>query len=375
VEKVYTGGSSLFADLKQVSSNLIGVLKSGAYKKRSAEIYPAASSPTGRPYLKGLAFLGAKTPHVKGMAEVVFADERGEFVCFDMDAPTLEFSMSIPEAPDGAAHETLTRQTTTGMNLDHAHNAYLDAVGNGFTGPTTDQWGYNNDPKGHQHTIKAGAVEAYGDEEIANHTHSMTASFAETEKGNTIMEPNKETTTAPVAAFAAPEGSVVVKADELAAMRAKIDAGEKREVIRFAEDNKREFIAAVDKAISEGRMAPAKKEKALAKFDADSEFAMAGVVCFSETDAKKDFFKRAVQEINELEQFIPIGPSETRRATVNFDDKKPMARGTTDTRLLDARAQAIVKQNNWPMDEAHFSEAALMATAEATGSVLNGSAV
>jgi hypothetical protein len=69
-------GDRLLATLRSVSSSLRELVSSGAYRKRSAEIYLDFAG-TGKKYLRAVTFLGAGVPEVKGLAEVSSFDEQG----------------------------------------------------------------------------------------------------------------------------------------------------------------------------------------------------------------------------------------------------------------------------------------------------------
>lgn len=69
-------GSVLVARLRDLDPAFAELLRRGAYKKRSVELYPALRE-TGRPYLRAVSFLGACPPAVKGLADIVFAEGDG----------------------------------------------------------------------------------------------------------------------------------------------------------------------------------------------------------------------------------------------------------------------------------------------------------
>lgn len=81
-------GDLLVASIKIQSKDFLDWLKSGAYKKRSIELYRKFSA-TGRPYLRTLSFLGAAPPEVKGLSDPVFTDQ-GEFVPLEFTEETTE---------------------------------------------------------------------------------------------------------------------------------------------------------------------------------------------------------------------------------------------------------------------------------------------
>jgi hypothetical protein len=61
-------GDRLVARLRGVSEKLMEMIRAGAFKKRSVELYPRLRA-TGRPYLRAVSFLGAAVPEVKGLAD------------------------------------------------------------------------------------------------------------------------------------------------------------------------------------------------------------------------------------------------------------------------------------------------------------------
>ena len=81
VKGLRRAGDRLFASVRILSGEFLDWLKSGAYKKRSIELYRKFSG-TDRPYIRALSFLGAAPPEVKGLADPVFADA-GEFINVD----------------------------------------------------------------------------------------------------------------------------------------------------------------------------------------------------------------------------------------------------------------------------------------------------
>jgi len=82
VSKIYRAGASLFADARDVSAPFFELVKAKAFNKRSAEIYKGFKA-TGRPYLKAVTFLGAGVPEVKGMADLAFSADAGEYDSYE----------------------------------------------------------------------------------------------------------------------------------------------------------------------------------------------------------------------------------------------------------------------------------------------------
>ena len=97
VESLRRVGDRLVARLRGVSARLVELIRAGAFKKRSVEIYPTLRE-SGRPYLRAVSFLGAASPEVKGLAdpeiagetpraaEGLFGEEEGGHVAFEMEA-------------------------------------------------------------------------------------------------------------------------------------------------------------------------------------------------------------------------------------------------------------------------------------------------
>lgn len=99
VSKVYRQGTKLMADFKQVPRRFANLIKAGAYKRVSSEIYwnykDSASNKTYPRVLKSVAFLGAEIPALTNLSAVealyhkkgerVFAYESGrEYRVYDM---------------------------------------------------------------------------------------------------------------------------------------------------------------------------------------------------------------------------------------------------------------------------------------------------
>ena len=73
VRSLRRAGNTLIARLGGMASEFLAQIRSGAFKKRSIELYRNAPW-SGRPYLRALSFLGACPPVVKGLADPVFAE-------------------------------------------------------------------------------------------------------------------------------------------------------------------------------------------------------------------------------------------------------------------------------------------------------------
>lgn len=88
-------GDKLLATLTKLSPKLRTLISSGAYKKRSVELYRDFNQ-TGKPHLKAISFLGAATPEVKGLADPIFSGEQSLTISFD-DAPAGTESIDATE--------------------------------------------------------------------------------------------------------------------------------------------------------------------------------------------------------------------------------------------------------------------------------------
>jgi hypothetical protein len=111
-------GDRLVARLKGMSERLVELVRRGAFKKRSVEIYSRLPE-TGRPYVKAVSFLGAGSPEVKGLRDVLFGEDEGEREIFRQsqgEADRFEFDESNPAEAARAEREE-GREIS---NSDHA---------------------------------------------------------------------------------------------------------------------------------------------------------------------------------------------------------------------------------------------------------------
>lgn len=72
VSRLRREGDRLVAVLRGVPQAVRGLMQSGAYKRRSVELFRVLPQ-TGRPYLRAVSLLGAATPEVKGLRNICFA--------------------------------------------------------------------------------------------------------------------------------------------------------------------------------------------------------------------------------------------------------------------------------------------------------------
>jgi hypothetical protein len=91
-------GDRLVATLSGVPEVVRELVRQGAYKKRSVELIRKLAA-TGRPYLRAVTLLGAASPEVKGLRDVVF-DERSEVVCFEQAEGDVNVSGTGSERSD-----------------------------------------------------------------------------------------------------------------------------------------------------------------------------------------------------------------------------------------------------------------------------------
>jgi hypothetical protein len=92
-------GDRLIARVADVPVVLRDLIRSGAYRQRSVELFRRLAA-TGRPYLRAVSLLGAAAPEVKGLRPIPFADASAE-----VDA--IGFGASEPCDPRDAEIERL----------------------------------------------------------------------------------------------------------------------------------------------------------------------------------------------------------------------------------------------------------------------------
>jgi hypothetical protein len=101
VESLKREGDTLLAKFKQVAPGFIDAVKAGLFKKRSISVYPDGT-------LRHVAWLGAKPPAIKGLADFAFSDG-GEVQTY---SETLKgaHEMTIEELQTKLAAETKARE-------------------------------------------------------------------------------------------------------------------------------------------------------------------------------------------------------------------------------------------------------------------------
>lgn len=93
VARLRREGDRLIAAFKGVPQSVLGMIKSGAYKRRSVELFRKLPH-TGKPYLRAVSLLGAATPEVKGLRDVCFS------------SPENAVAMEFAAGTEAGAHTT-----------------------------------------------------------------------------------------------------------------------------------------------------------------------------------------------------------------------------------------------------------------------------
>lgn len=136
VASVRRVGDRLVARLRDLNPAFTELLKEGAFKKRSVELYPEAAH-SGRPYLKAVSFLGAAAPAVKGLRDILLSEEGGaiHFEQTLQDALRIDFAESeetlrelddepraaeSPKAPESLSEITGSDETEAEREAEHA---------------------------------------------------------------------------------------------------------------------------------------------------------------------------------------------------------------------------------------------------------------
>jgi hypothetical protein len=96
VASVRKVGDRLVARLRKLNDRLLDLVRQGAFKKRSVELYPSFEE-TGRPYLRAVSFLGAAAPEVKGLADPM---EAGDGVPLFSDGAQETLSVAMEESSE-----------------------------------------------------------------------------------------------------------------------------------------------------------------------------------------------------------------------------------------------------------------------------------
>jgi hypothetical protein len=113
-------GDRLVARLKGMNEKLMEMIRGGAFKKRSVEIYPTLKE-SGRPYLRAVSFLGAASPEVKGLEDPLFGEgeEEAEAVRFEME----EEEMGIDSDTDNESEKDQDQDKQKEIDSDSANES------------------------------------------------------------------------------------------------------------------------------------------------------------------------------------------------------------------------------------------------------------
>jgi hypothetical protein len=258
--RIFRKGKSLYADFCNVAADLVRDIRAGKWKTRSVEL---RREDNGKYYLTAVTMLGALQPAVAGMEPIKFADqtEGVKTAAVECDNSAFEIvQFSEIKAPEGATFGTLTKTEYSGTNLDHWHSCYLDAEGNGFTGPALkydSEYNLVSEDGGHQHVVTAWAISPAGE---PTHTHELTRVEIETTCGPEEMNMSK------IEVDKIEFDAMKTKADEHAALVARAEKAE-NDLKSFrdaaaTEAKERKFDASFAKAASEGRIAESERANA-----------------------------------------------------------------------------------------------------------------
>ncbi|MGB9691989.1 MAG: hypothetical protein ACPL7D_07455 [Candidatus Sumerlaeaceae bacterium] len=127
VETLRHEGDRLVARIAGIPEIVHKLVRMGAYKKRSVEILRCLPA-TGRPYIRAVSLLGAASPAVPGLREIVFTDHQGEVIAFDDDEEITALRVMVGklraeigrlrhEQRRGDARELVTRVRARGIAL------------------------------------------------------------------------------------------------------------------------------------------------------------------------------------------------------------------------------------------------------------------
>jgi hypothetical protein len=94
VEALKREGDFLYAKLKNLVPEFVGMIKKGLFKKRSISLYPDLT-------LRHIGFLGAIPPAVKGLADINFAEEKGTTIEMQLPADGLKLKKEGSYADPG----------------------------------------------------------------------------------------------------------------------------------------------------------------------------------------------------------------------------------------------------------------------------------
>lgn len=364
ISKLWVEEDRVFADLESVPQSLREAIENGRYSERSAEIYPDPKSGKLHfrrisflgakiPEIKGMEPITLSEAEESQGAALHFSVEAapGEFeseapvagaeTVVDPEpteepaeepaspsdpapapatpelpaktAPTpqdLERAAAFAEGapasalptvdPDPAGHGAIVEERETQASLGHSHFLFLDAAGNGFSGPPLGRWDWESDtyaaaPVGahihlvHNYTV-LGAEISPGQ---FSHAHGLQAyKSVESAGPDQPAAAFEEETAMPEATPAAP--AATTPNPELATLREKVASLETEQRMRVFDDRRESLVKS-------GRITPDLAAKArlfakgLATSGTPSEF-----VTFSETEGPKDAISAFVGLLEDL---------------------------------------------------------------------------
>jgi hypothetical protein len=274
VRRIYRVGSKLLADFVNISGDIVREIRAHQWKARSVE-FRREEQKGNRWYLTAVTMLGALQPAVPGMAPINFTLHQdgkvGATVRFNVagalsiDDISVMFDADMPTAPDGVTHGTLIRTISCVENIAHWHDCFIDADGNGYTGPPKrydDNWNLCIEDGGHQHAIAGGAIAPASE---VSHTHELmlviTTGQGEVSMSKTATPGDGAKIEVDAVAFSAQQAENASLKRECENLRAENTAikAEQSETARKAA-----FAKAFDQAVSEGRCVPAQRDAEMA---------------------------------------------------------------------------------------------------------------
>lgn len=285
VENLRREGDKLLGDLKSVPEKLASLIRAGAYRTRSAEIY--------RQYVygekvyplvfKALALLGGKMPEVKTLDDIVaLYGEGAETVAFEEagleEFGTVEFTANLPDYLTAYIHRAFTTEADEaamdGLLSQDERKALSAAIGDalGAFNASIDQ---TYPDLRFRPRYPQGEVPVYGEKEpepedenndggenVETAQYAALLGMSESATDTEVSGRITELLVAPVQAVEAFKAS-----DEFVSLTEKAAKAETAERQMFERD--RDDLFAV--AQTEGRMIPAQVEGFTALYDKDPE--------------------------------------------------------------------------------------------------------
>ncbi len=126
VASLKRSGDRLVARLRNLNDKFVDLLRTGAFKNRSIELYKTFKK-TGRPYLRALSFLGARPPEVKGLADVAFEDA-SPYTAIEFDDMNDTVTDSADPLVGSADTATLEPVATPAANADEIEAAHQQII-------------------------------------------------------------------------------------------------------------------------------------------------------------------------------------------------------------------------------------------------------